>query len=79
MVFESRVARREGILSRRIQYMPYSKVERVELNQSILKRLFRIGDLIVDTGEDSIVLEAIRNPDKVESILSEQVSRLRPS
>lgn len=59
MVYESRVARREGILSKRVQYMPFTKVERVELNQSILKRLFGIGDLIVDTGEDSIVLEAI--------------------
>lgn len=79
MVYESRVARREGILSKRIQYMPFTKVERLELNQSILKRIFGIGDLIVDTGEDSIVLEAIRNPSRVEKILSEKVSRARTS
>lgn len=74
MVFESRVARREGILSKRIQYMPYNKVERVVLNQSIIKRIFGLGDIIVDTGEDSIVLAAVRRPGKVESLLAERVN-----
>lgn len=77
LVLEHRVARREGILSRRVQYMPYTKVERVELNQSILKRLFGLGDLLVDTGEDHIVLEAIRHPDRVERILAERVRNVR--
>ncbi|MFQ5837441.1 MAG: PH domain-containing protein [Thermoplasmata archaeon] len=79
MVYENRVARREGILSKRIQYMPYNKVERVELNQSIVKRLFGIGDVVIDTGEDSIVLEAIRNPARVESMLAERLSFLQSS
>ncbi len=79
MVLEHRVARREGILSKRIQYMPYNKVERVEIRQSILARLFGIGSLIVDTGEDSLVFQAVRNPAKVERIVAKQLRELRAS
>ncbi len=79
MVLEHRVARREGILSKRIQYMPYNKVERVEIRQSILARLFGIGNLIVDTGEDSLVFQAVRNPTKVERIVAKQLRELRAS
>ncbi len=74
MVYENRIARREGILSKRIQSMPYNKVERVVFNQSILKRLFGIGDVIINTGEDSIIFEAVRNPGRMESIVSERLS-----
>lgn len=76
MVFERRVARREGILSKRIQFMPYNKVERVELRQSIIKRLFGIGDIIIDTGEDSIVFGSIRRPGTVEGLISERLASL---
>ncbi len=73
MVFENRVARREGILSKRIQYMPYNKVERLELNQSIIKRIFGIGDLHIDTGEDKMIFQAIRRPANVERLVSERL------
>ncbi len=76
MIFENRVARREGILSKRIQYMPYSKVERVVMNQSIIKRIFGLGDIIIDTGEDSIVFGAVRNPGRVEGLVSQRLSLL---
>ncbi|MFQ6012461.1 MAG: PH domain-containing protein [Thermoplasmata archaeon] len=74
LVLEHSVARREGILSKRIQYMPYGKVERVEVNQSVLKRLFGIGDLLIDTGEDIIVFQAIRNPAKVNRVVAERLT-----
>ncbi len=79
MVLEHRVARREGILSKRVQYMPYNKVERVEVRQSILKRIFGIGDLVIDTGEDSVVFQAVRNPVKVERAVAKQLRELRAS
>jgi uncharacterized membrane protein YdbT with pleckstrin-like domain len=79
MVLEHRVARREGILSKRVQYMPYNKVERVEIRQSILARLFGIGHLYVDTGEDSLTFQAVRNPVKVERIVAKQLKELRSS
>lgn len=72
-VMEHRVARREGILSKRMQYMPYVKIERVEMNQSILKRIFGIGDVSVDTGEDTIMMEAVRNPSRIERLVAEQL------
>ncbi|MFQ5908854.1 MAG: PH domain-containing protein [Thermoplasmata archaeon] len=77
MVLEHRVARREGILSKRVQYMPYNKVERVEIRQSILARLFGIGNLYVDTGEDSLTFQAVRNPVKVERVLAKQLKEMR--
>ncbi|MFQ5920075.1 MAG: PH domain-containing protein [Thermoplasmata archaeon] len=79
MVLEHRVARREGILSKRVQYMPYNKVERVEIRQSILARLFGIGHLHVDTGEDSLTFQAVRNPARVERIVAKQLKELRAS
>lgn len=78
LVYEHRVARREGILSRRIQYTPYAKVQRVELVQPFLQRILGIGDLLIDTGEDMIALEAVRNPTRVERILAERMTLLRP-
>ncbi len=51
--------------------MPFNKVQRLELNQSVLKRIFGVGDLHIDTGEDSIVFRAIRRPAQVERIVSE--------
>ncbi len=75
MIYERRVARREGILSKRVQFMPYGKVERVELNQSILKRIFGIGDVYVDTGEDSLIFKSVRNPGRIEALVSERLSR----
>lgn len=74
MIYERRAARREGILSKRIQYMPYNKVERVELNQSIIKRIFGIGDVVIDTGEDSMVFASVRRPSKVEHLIAERLA-----
>jgi len=69
------VERRDGILRRRTNLMPYNKVERVELDQSILDRILGIGDVIIDTGEDIIVLQAVKNPSKIQETLSKRLRR----
>jgi len=49
-IYDHRVGVAEGILRKRVQYMPFSRVERIEINQSLIGRLFGIGKVIVDTG-----------------------------
>ena len=49
-MYDRRVGVDEGILRKRVQYMPFSRVERIEINQSLIGRLFGIGKVIVDTG-----------------------------
>ncbi|HLE65377.1 MAG TPA: PH domain-containing protein [Candidatus Bathyarchaeia archaeon] len=72
-IYDQRVGIAEGILRKRVQYMPYSRVERIEVNQSLIGRIFGIGNIIVDTGDDHVTLRAIRSPSKVERLVSHQL------
>ena len=74
-IYDYRVGVAEGILRKRVQYMPFTRVERVEINQSLIGRLFGIGKVIIDTGDDHVVLHAIRSPAKVERLISGQIRR----
>lgn len=74
IVTDARIVRQDGILRRRSQQMPFSKVERVELSQGILERILRLGDIVLDTGEDQIVFAAIGRVTKVQDELSRQVA-----
>ncbi len=74
IVTDSRVIRRDGILRRRTEQMPFSKVERVELDQGVIQRILRIGDIVVDTGEDTIVLAALGRVSLIQDELSRQVT-----
>ena len=69
-VYEHRVGVSEGLLRRRTQYMPYRRIERVEVDQSLLGRVFGVGDLVVDTGDDDMTLRGIRKPGRVEELVS---------
>ena len=51
--------------------MPFNRVERVEVTQSIIGRIFGIGNVVVDTGDDHVVLKSIRGPSKTEQIVSQ--------
>ena len=59
LVTDTRVIRRDGILRRKTQEMPFNKLERVELDQSLLQRILKVGDVVLDTGEDTIVLGSL--------------------
>jgi membrane protein YdbS with pleckstrin-like domain len=73
-VTEWRVMRRDGLLRRRVQHMPYTKVERIEISQSVLQRMVGIGDVVIDTGEDRITFAAVRRPRLVETTIAERVA-----
>lgn len=75
VIAQDAVERRDGILRRRTSFMPYNKVERVELDQSIFDRILGIGDVVIDTGEDIIALQAVKNPLKIHETLNKRLRR----
>ena len=72
-----RLIRRDGILRHHTQYVLFNKVERIEVNQGILGRLLGIGDIFLDTGEDVVVLDGIRDPRRVETGIAQTLSQRR--
>ncbi len=77
-IYDYRVGVAEGLLRKRVQYVPFNRVERVEINQSLVGRMFGIGKVIVDTGDDQVVLRAVRSPGKVERLISGQIRQGGP-
>ncbi len=73
-VYDTRIGVSEGILRKRVQYMPFNRVERVEINQSLIGRILGIGNVIVDTGDDQVKLQSIRSPAKAERLVSGRIS-----
>lgn len=74
IVTDARVIRRDGIVRRRMEQMPLNKIERVELDQGLIERMLKLGDIVLDTGEDQIVLASLRHVRLVQDELSAQVA-----
>jgi uncharacterized membrane protein YdbT with pleckstrin-like domain len=72
-ITDERVIRKDGILRRKTNQMPFTKIERIQLDQGILQRIFKFGDIVMDTGEDTITLESVGNVELVQDQLSKQV------
>jgi membrane protein YdbS with pleckstrin-like domain len=73
-VTDSRIVRKDGIIRRKTNQMPFNKIERVELDQGLIQRMFNLGDIVLDTGEDTIVLQSLGNVEVVQEELSRQVA-----
>jgi membrane protein YdbS with pleckstrin-like domain len=73
-VTDSRIIRKDGIIRRKTNQMPFNKIERVELDQGLIQRIFNLGDIVLDTGEDTIVLQSLGNVEVVQEELSRQVA-----
>ena len=52
-----------------------SLLERVQVTQGILDRVLGIGTLVIDTGEDKMLISSVRNPEKVERAI---MGRMQP-
>ncbi len=74
IVTDERLIRRDGVLRRRVNEMPHTKVERIELDQGIIERILRLGDLVIDTGEDTITFAALRGVNRVREEIHEQIA-----
>ena len=75
IVTDNKIIRRDGILSKNTQMIPYSQLERVDLYQSIGQRLLHIGTVVVDTGDDTLKIDHIPHPEKVQQLLSQRLGR----
>lgn len=65
---------KKGILSRNTDEMKLSKVENVELKQSLLGRILGYGDIIVSgTGSGKVTMTKIVNPINVKKQIEAQL------
>ena len=75
IITDNKIIREDGILSKRTAMAPYTQLERVDLHQSLLQRILRIGTVVVDTGDDSMNIDMIPHPRQVQDLLSARMGR----
>lgn len=76
LITDNKIVRKDGILSKRTQMVPYTQFKSVDLHQNLLERMLHIGTLEIDTGEDIIKIETISHPNKLQELLSQRLGRL---
>jgi len=75
VITDNKIIRKDGILSKNTQMVPYTQLERVDLNQTIGQRILHIGTVVVDTGDDVLRIDQISHPEKVQQLLSARLGR----
>ena len=75
VITDNKIIRRDGILSKNTQMIPYTQLERVDLNQSLGQRILHIGTVVVDTGDDVMKIDQIAHPERVQQLLSQRLGR----
>ena len=77
IVTDFRVIRKDGILRRVETVVPYRLLERVQLTQGVLDSILGIGTLIIDTGDDTVQIASVRNPESVEKAILSRMQVLQ--
>ena len=77
IVTDFRVIRRDGILRRNEIVVPYRQLERVQMHQGIIDRILGIGTLVIDTGDDTVQIASVRDPQKVEQAIMTRMQQLQ--
>lgn len=75
IITDNKVIRRDGILRKDTQMVPFTQLERVDLNQSLGQRILHIGTVVIDTGDDTLRIDHISHPEHVQELLSERIGR----
>lgn len=75
VITDNKIIREDGILSKSTQMIPYTQLERVDVRQSFLQRILRIGTVIVDTGDDTLDIEMVPRPREIQELLSDRLGR----
>ncbi len=75
VITDNKIIRRDGILSKNTQMVPYTQLERVDVKQTIGQRILHIGSVVVDTGDDVLNIDHIPHPEKVQQLLSARLGR----
>jgi uncharacterized membrane protein YdbT with pleckstrin-like domain len=74
---QNRIVEASGILRKRERALHIPQVESVTIHQSFLNRILKIGSIDVKTAGESMVLHKISNPKRAESIIINEVNRIR--
>ncbi len=77
VITDFRIIRKDGILRTSETVFPYRQLERVQLQQGILERIFGIGTIVVDTGDDQLLISAVPDPRKVEQTIMDRVQKFQ--
>lgn len=79
VITTAEVYRKTGLLSRRVSTVRLDRVQNTGFTQSVRQRLLSYGDVRIETagtGATEIVLSAVADPQRVNSILTEQLDTL---
>ncbi|WP_302852741.1 PH domain-containing protein, partial [Methanosphaera stadtmanae] len=76
---EQRVIIRRGFFHKEKIAMSYSKIQDIEVSQSIIERILNCGNMIIYGGHDNseTILDAVPNPSKVEDIVMNKISNVQ--
>lgn len=75
VITDNKIVRKDGILNKNTQMIPYTQLERIDLNQTLGQRILHIGTVVVDTGDDTLKIGHIAHPEKVQQLLSDRLGR----
>jgi membrane protein YdbS with pleckstrin-like domain len=75
VITDNKIIRKDGILNKNTQMVPYTQLERIDLNQTFGQRILHIGTVVVDTGDDTLKIDHISHPEKVQQLLSARLGR----
>ncbi len=75
IITDNKIIRRDGILNRNTQMMPYTMLNRVDVSQSFGQRLLHIGTVLVDTGDDRMSIDHVAHPERIQKLLSARIGR----
>jgi|GEM_PF-1790830 len=73
---ETRVIKERGIINKFTDYIPYQMIEKISLHNMWYERLLKIGDIEIDTGEESFWLESVNHPEKLEKIIRDIINKI---
>jgi uncharacterized membrane protein YdbT with pleckstrin-like domain len=69
LVTNERVIKNTSFINKKSTSIPLHMIERITVSQNILEKLFSVGNINIDTGEDEIIYKNISKPYKVEKII----------
>ncbi len=71
----SRIIKEEGIINKKMDYIPYQMIEKISLTNKWYERILRTGSLVVDTGEENFTIETVDRPEKLEEIINKATGK----
>ncbi|MDO5851453.1 MAG: PH domain-containing protein [Methanobacteriaceae archaeon] len=74
---QSRLVIQRGFLRKEKIFMPYYKIQDIQISQTVMERIFSAGEIKIYGGHDNTetILDAVPNPHDIEELISEQMNR----